>query len=270
MRKALSLLCLLLLYSNQSFGWGFKGHRIVADIAEARLTPAAKAQIKELLDGQSLADVSGWADEIRRERPETTNWHFVDIPRDTHEGVVRYDAARDCKPSPHGDCVVAEIERTEAVLADKTRSKAERAEALKFLVHFVGDIHQPFHGIATARGGNDIHVVEFGSPQCGTRPCNLHGAWDSGLIDHAGLSEKEYVAQLEKLIPDKHIDAYEMSPEKWADESQMLAMSAMVPEGGKVDQAYYENFSEMVNIRLAQAGVRLAAALNQALDPPKR
>lgn len=112
------------------FGWGAKGHHIVGDIADAHLAPTAKAGVQTLLGTQTLADVTTWADEVRRDRPETYNWHFVDIPAE----AAGYDAARDCKPTPKGDCVIAEIGRAEAILADTSKSNEDRAEALKWLV----------------------------------------------------------------------------------------------------------------------------------------
>jgi hypothetical protein len=119
-----------------------------------------------LLDGTHLADVSTWADDVRRDHPETSRWHYVDIPY----VATNYDPARDCQATDHGDCVIAEIARAERVLGDTSKSKAGRAEALKFLVHFVGDMHQPLHSIERKdpvtghgdAGGNGVHVTFFG------------------------------------------------------------------------------------------------------------
>ena len=260
MRKLTALMALFLL-PCQSFGWGTKGHRIVGDIAEAHLSPAAKAGVQSLLGTDTLATISTWADEVRRNRPETYNWHFVDIPAD----AKGYDAARDCRPSPKGDCVIAEIERARIVLADLNGRKDERIEALKFLVHFIGDIHQPMHGIGEARGGNDIHVVEFGSSQCGNRSCNLHADWDSGLIEHTRRSEADYVSYLEQLIQRKHLIA-SGGPTDWANESHELARAAWLSDGGSVDEKYYAQQITVVDERLALAGLRLAAVLNKVFE----
>jgi hypothetical protein len=186
-RTATALISLfLLIVPANSFGWGSDGHKIVASIAEARLTPAAKAQVDALLDGAHLADVASWADEVRRDRPATSRWHYVDIPYDAYN----YDAARDCQLTDHGDCVIAEIARAEKVLSDTSQTKNDRTEALKFLVHFVGDMHQPLHSIerkdpATGHGdagGNTVRVTFFG------QPANLHGVWDSGIVAHGGIT----------------------------------------------------------------------------------
>lgn len=260
MRKVTALIALIML-PCQFFGWGSKGHHIVGDIAEAHLSPAAKAAVQSLLGADTLASISTWADEVRRDRPETYNWHFVDIPADSKG----YDSARDCKPSPKGDCVIAEIERARNTLADKAKSKEERIEALKFLVHFVGDIHQPMHGIGEARGGNDIRVVEFGSSQCGNHACNLHAEWDSGLIEHTRRSEADYVSYLEQLIQRRHLIA-SGSPTDWANESHELARAAWLSDGGSVDESYYAQQITVVDERLALAGLRLAAVLNKVFE----
>jgi hypothetical protein len=174
-----------------------------------------------LLGNEDLAAVSNWADEVRAQRPETFGWHFVDIPmkasgfsepRDCYRPDEKYQQAQ----ADHHNCVVDRIEILLRVLADNKESQANRVEALKFLVHFVADIHQPMHAIGEARGGNDIHVVEFGSSQCGKSLCNPHFEWDNGLIWHAHRS-------------------------------------------------YFRNNIGSLDERLALAGLRLAALLNQAL-----
>jgi hypothetical protein len=116
--------------------WGAVGHHVVARIAWGLLTPAARAQATMLLGGGQDAFVAAatWADDVRSARPETYNWHFVDIPY----GETRYDAARDCPPTERGDCVIAEIGRASADLADAGKTAVQRAEALKYLIHFVG------------------------------------------------------------------------------------------------------------------------------------
>src|SRR5262249_39126760 len=132
-----------ILFSGHARAWGPEGHAIVAEIAEARLTDAAKRQIADLLasddsHAQHLDQIASWPDAIRPARPETAPWHFVDIPLDA--GI--YDASRDCA----GDnCVVQAIQKFVGVLRDGNEDKPKRLEALKFIVHFVGDIHQPLH-----------------------------------------------------------------------------------------------------------------------------
>jgi hypothetical protein len=180
---------LLLMIVPKGFSWGREGHRVIADIAEHRLNSTARTNLETLIGTQKLASVANWADEVRGERDETYNWHFVDIP----STAAGFDHDRDCwQPNSghqgaaedHHNCVVDRITIFEEVLANPKASRPDRVEALKFLVHFVGDVHQPFHAIGDARGGNDIQVREFGRNQCGQHTCNLHGAWDTGVPSH--------------------------------------------------------------------------------------
>src|SRR5262245_15146443 len=111
-------------------GWGPEGHHIVARIALGRLTPEAKQGVQALLGTEDFVAASTWADEIRSQRPETYNWHFVDIPF----GEMKYDAARDCKPTPQGDCIIAQLERARKDLSDTSLPTERRREALKWII----------------------------------------------------------------------------------------------------------------------------------------
>lgn len=151
-------------------------------------------------------------------------------------------------------------------LSDNHAPQSDRIEALKFLVHFVADLHQPLHAIGEARGGNDIRVSEFGSSQCGKGPCNLHFVWDVTLIAHTRRTEAEYVARLEQLISRQDLEREAVgTPETWANESFNLAKKVWLNDGGSVDEAYYRNNIGSLDQRLALAGVRLARLLNEAL-----
>jgi hypothetical protein len=265
------VILVVVLFSAQSFAWGPEGHRLVADIARSRLSSTARLHVEQLLGDDDLAAISTWADDVRRERPESYDWHFVDIPMD----ASGFSEPRDCyRPDPkypssiedHHNCVVDRITMFKQVLADPNAPKPERVEALKFLVHFVGDIHQPLHAIGEARGGNDIHVIEFGASQCGRNACNLHYAWDIGLIEHAGLREMRYAAELNRLIAKQNLARRAMgTPADWANESFGIAKKVWLPEGGAVDEKYYSTDIGIVNQQLALAGLRLAAMLNQSL-----
>jgi hypothetical protein len=272
MRRSLTLsaavVALILLTPSILFGWGREGHEIVASLAQTRLTENAKNGIRSLIGDASLASISNWPDDVRPDRDETYNWHFVDIPKD----ASGFSDERDCflpnsshkgSATDHHNCVVDRIELFKKVLSDSNASRNDRIEALKFLVHFVGDVHQPFHAIGEAAGGNGIAVTEFGSTQCGRRPCNLHGAWDTGLIEHTGMGRDAYVAHLEKLISDEHLTA-SGSPEDWANESHGYAQVALLPDGAQVGEGYYQKEIIVVDERLALAGLRLAAILNEA------
>src|SRR5689334_1699600 len=138
-----------MLLSGPSRAWGPEGHAMIAEIAEIRLANSpALDQVKQILaaddsKAKHLDQIASWADAVRPARPETQDWHFVDIPLDAAD----YDASRDCKPTDKGDCVIAELQRAVAVLRDKSADPKARVEALKFVVHLVGDIHQPLHTV---------------------------------------------------------------------------------------------------------------------------
>jgi nuclease S1 len=153
--------------------WGGTAHRIIARIALQRLTPGARRRAAELLAGEDFVAVSTYADDIRPSRPDTLRWHFVDIPA----GASTYVAQRDCVG---GDCLVAAVERFEKVLASRSEKSASRAEALKFLIHLIGDLSQPFHCYDNNdRGANLTGVTVRG------RQTNLHAAWDTYLLELA-------------------------------------------------------------------------------------
>jgi hypothetical protein len=271
MKKHTALLTLLLFLSTQLFAWGPKGHQIVGDIARSHLNETAKRNLQSLLGDATLASVANWADDIKGKRPETYAWHFVDIPKD----AGTFSQARDCyrpdekRPSSkddHHNCIVDRITMFRQVLGDANATQADRVEALKFLVHFVGDIHQPLHAVDEARGGNDIHIVQFGSPDCGKGRCNFHFVWDIGLIEHTGLSEQDYVARIERLIASQSLQTKATgTPEDWANESFRVAQKVWLNEGGAVDEAYFQANIGVVDERLALAGLRLAAVLNEVL-----
>src|ERR1700683_70251 len=170
-RALVAILC----GSIPALGWGPEGHSLIARIAEAQLTPAVHAKVVEILGPNvTMASVASWPDEIRRSRPETGEWHYIDIPIDQ----PHLDMSRDC---PKGDCVIKKIEDFEVVLHDPNMPAVQRREALMFLFHFVGDMHQPLHDSDNKdQGGNDVRVTYNG------RNTNLHSLWDSGLLGHMG------------------------------------------------------------------------------------
>ena len=270
MKKLIALL-LIALIPAQLLAWGPKGHAIVADIAASRLTPTAKQNLQSLLGADSLASIASWADSVRKERDESYDWHFVDIPKD----AAGFSEERDCfRPqdkhknadTDHHNCVVDRIEMFQKILGDEKASRADRLEALKWIVHFVGDLHQPLHAIDEARGGNEIKLSVFGSPKCGDYDCNLHWAWDTLLLEHTGYSEEEYVGWLNTLIAQKHLENQAAgTPLDWANESHLQARQIMNAKPASIDDAYFQANIELVNRKLALAGIRLATLLNNTL-----
>jgi hypothetical protein len=230
--------------------WGNIGHRIVANIADTQLNVKAKTEANFLLDGMTLASVSTWADAVRPYRPYTVRWHFVNIPRYTE----LYVKARDCAQEAGGDCIIAEIERAIKNLENRGNTKRVRSEALKYLIHFVGDIHQPFHAIDNGdRGGNDVPVIFFGTKT------NLHAVWDTYLIAHAGLDPDELPEKLTQ--PQFH----SISPVIWAEDAHDVAQRAYVRPGTYLATRYFNRYIPFVEDQLSLAGARLAAILNGVL-----
>jgi nuclease S1 len=278
LKKITAIVALFAFLPAQLPAWSARGHAIIADIASARLTPIAKRNLRVLLGKNSLASIANWADAIRNDQPETFGWHFVDIPRNAEGFAEERDCYRPQDKGPtaqtdHHNCIVDRIAMFRQVLADENASEHDRLLALMFLVHFVGDVHQPLHAIEDARGGNDIKVTVFGSDQCGNYPCNLHGAWDYSLIEHTGFSEESYVHHLQGLIRKNHWEQRAGgSAEDWANESHRAALQVWVNNGAAIDQTYYQSNIRLVDERLALAGVRLAALLNETLGkiPTKR
>ena len=267
----------MLIATHTAVAWGGQGHRLVGLIAAERLTPVAAKRVTWLLDGQTLADVASWADTFTADQVQTSFWHYLNIPPE----AAGYDRDRDCPRQPGvasgsradrwRDCAVDRITYWEERLADAKLDRADRATALKFIVHFIGDLHQPFHALGVGRGGNDVQVRVFGEATCGgdpskPSPCNLHSVWDGRLIAHRNTSDREYVAQLQKLIVDKRVASQPPgTPEQWAEQSFRLAKEALVTSGTNIDEGYYRRHIGVIDQRLALAGVRLAAVINRAL-----
>jgi hypothetical protein len=271
LKRATATVALLALLSAQLPAWSTKGHAIIADIASLHLTAATRKNLNLLLGNNSLASISTWADAIRSEQPETYAWHFVDIPHDAESFSQERDCYRPHDRGPtaqtdHHNCVVDRIEMFAKTLGDENAPERDRLIALMFLVHFVGDLHQPMHAIDDARGGNDVKIKIFGSELCGNGPCNLHGAWDHSLIEHTGYSEEEYVHHLQDLIRGDHLEQKAGgSPADWAYESKREALQVWVQNGGSVDETYYRTNIHLVDENLALAGLRLATLLNDTL-----
>jgi S1/P1 Nuclease len=227
-----------------AWGWGCTGHQVIALIAEVNLNPHARAMANRILASgpispelrrycgdsglDAFADSSTWADDERSMRPDTGGWHFIDIPR----GAPKGDIARYCPPST--GCVTAAIAAQLAVLRNPRSSPQERADALRYVIHFVGDLHQPLHTTTNDdRGGNCVPVAFFGRKPEETnaaredyRP-NLHGVWDTSIITRwaDGRSPQELAQELESEFK-AQIPAWKSQPvnvDAWAWESHEVA-----------------------------------------------
>lgn len=243
--------------------WGPDGHRIVAAIALERLSPAVADETRRLLGGQNISDVASWADQVRREFPNSGPWHFVDIEITDSS----YVPARDCRDN---ECVITAVAAQTAILSDRTRSDSARAVALKFVVHFIGDLHQPLHGGERGdRGGNDVKVTFEG------KLTNLHALWDSGILLSFGQTDAEIVRQLNDEIARRN-DIAALSRGtvvSWVMESHDIARDVVyrnLPNSLVITQQYVDAARPVIYERLLRGGVRLAAVLERALGGPAR
>ncbi len=237
--------------------WWDLGHRIVARLADLRLTRHTREAVRDILGGQSLADASVWADNIKNYRHDADPLHYVNVPlADTVYVPERY--------CPKDRCIIAAIEHDRQVLADPAASPDKRAEALRFLIHFMGDLHQPLHvGDNHDRGGNDRAVTLLG------HRTNLHKVWDGELIDSSGVNQEGYFAYLRRRMGSVDMRALERGTVvDWAMESHRIAAEdayGRLPPDGRIGRAYVRANRPIIDHQLIAAGVRLAKVLNDAL-----
>lgn len=249
-------------------GWGRDGHAIIAEIAWREMTPTAQARARQILAGEDLPAVAAWADQART--MEAYRWtaplHYVNLSANT----AAYDHAVHC---PDNGCVVSAVGDFARLLIDEVDDKT-REDALKFLIHFVGDLHQPLHaGRPDDRGGNDIQARFFG------RGRNLHSIWDSDILRAGDPEPWPTIAErlwneirpadrLAWLAEARHDDLIGTAG-RWTFESHRLAERYAYPveAGAELAEDYVRDTLPVVHLRLQQGGVRLGALLNQLLDP---
>ncbi len=241
-----------LLFANVEPFWGATGHRTIGAIAQEHLTKRAQKQIEKLLQGENLALVSTFGDDIKSDPKykKLSPWHYVNFPFDT-----KYE---DSEKSKDGD-IITGIEYCITILKDKNSTKEDQAFYLKFLVHLIGDLHQPMHvGKEEDKGGNDFQVRWF------NKGTNLHRVWDSDMIESFNMSYSE-LAKNEKKLSNQQIKAIQKGTVlDWTYETQELAKKAYSSAeiGEKLGYKYsYDNF-DTVRSQLQKAGVRLAQILN--------
>lgn len=235
-----------------AFGWGMTGHRAVGYIASKHLTNKAQNRISEILNGRSLAYVGNWMDEIKSDPAYdyTHTWHYCTIP----DGMTYEQAG-----TPGEGDVIVVIERLIKELEAKQFTDGDEATVLKFLIHLVADVHQPLHvGNGNDRGGNEVKVSWF------WRKTNLHRVWDEDMIDHKRWSASEMAVEFD-VAPEAMIREWQNSSVRdWAEESKALRKQIyMIPENHKLGWDYiYKNWN-LFELRILQAGIRLAGLLNE-------
>lgn len=252
---------LLLTLDGAAF-WGANGHRIVGLIAERRLSEKALEGVREILGTESLARASTWADEIRSDSrwDFAATWHYINID----DGQTFDSAPRD----EDGDILQA-LGCFEQVLRKPDAARADKRVAIRFLVHLVGDLHQPLHvGLASDRGGNSTQVEHFGDLT------NLHSLWDSGLIEGERLSYTEFADFIDHPSPESVAQLQSGTFRDWAQESFRLRSKAYDYGSSNHDTnlprlGYRYAFENLPTVRrrLLEAGVRLAGLFNSIFDP---
>lgn len=251
MKKIIAVLVLMIM-TFQALPWGKTGHRVIGLIAERHLSKKAKKRIDEILKNETLAEVANYMDFIRSDEKykHMDPWHYCTLP----DGKTYAQAGT----PDEGDAIVA-IEKFVEELKTKNFTEGDELFTLKLLVHLIGDVHQPLHvGNGTDKGGNDVKLDYF------WKSSNLHRVWDSGIIDGREYSYTEYTEWIDHASPTQ-IKKWQMDGLMvWVNESKEYRNQCYdLPENMKISYEYdYKNL-DLVNQRLLQAGIRLAAVLNE-------
>lgn len=242
--------------------WGVTGHRVVGAIAQKHLSKKAKKKLRELIGKESLQQWANWPDFIKSDTTGTWTkagpWHYVNVP-----GNLDRDAFMAALKNLKGENLYTQIKAMTEQLKNESLSTAERQIALRFLIHFIGDLHQPLHvGREADLGGNRIKVTWF------DKETNLHSLWDNSLVDFQQYSYSEYAKTLDILSEEVENALENSSLEDWFYDSYVLAnkVYASVPADGKLSYKYNYIFKEDLDRQLLKGGLRLAKLLNDALD----
>jgi hypothetical protein len=240
------------------FAWGVTGHRVVAEIAQRQLNQKTLTAIARIIGTEKLAYWSNWPDFIKSDTTHkwdsASKWHYVDLPGNTPKPAFETGLK-----ALNGANLYTQIVKLSAVLKDKTKSLSDRRDALAFIIHLVGDLHQPLHvGRDEDQGGNKITVYWF------EKKTNLHSVWDASLVDFQQYSYTEYATmlglrynkQMEKVKNTKLVD--------WFYESHVLSdkIYALSPNESKLSYQYNYIFQDDLNFQLYKGGIRLAKILN--------
>ena len=254
------LLAVILFSTQQVFSWGVTGHRVVAEIAQQHLSKRAKKEIAKLIGRESLAWWANWPDFIKSDSTwnDASKWHYVDLPG--HIGKDSFVSALKALP---GKNLYTQIQDMMRQLKDSNLPAEQRRIALYFLIHFVGDLHQPLHvGRDEDQGGNKIVVYWF------DKKTNLHTVWDTELISFQQYSYSEYARLLDIADKEKVKEWQSSSLEDWFYESHVMSDSIYEasPNESKFGYKYNFKFQHTLDGQLLKGGVRLAAVLNEVFQ----
>tara|TARA_B100000029_G_C17506657_1_gene934708 strand:+ start:605 stop:1366 length:762 start_codon:yes stop_codon:yes gene_type:complete len=250
MTRIIKLISIIAFLIQNLLAWGSTGHRIVGKVAETYLTKNAKTQIKKLIGHHDLSRMSNWADEIKSDPnwKHANDWHWCTIPDGEY-----YEKGK------HQGLAVEKVRDFIATLKNKKSTKEEKQSALRFLVHLVGDLHQPLHvGNGKDRGGNSVRLKWFGEST------NLHSVWDSKLIDYQKLSYTEYANYL--MLNENRGEIREWQGDSlltYVHESRDLRAQCYVFKQDNLKWDYFYTNKELLEKRLLQGGIRLSGELNR-------
>lgn len=243
----------LLLVPGKASAWGQKGHDVTCAVARRHLDKKVRRKIDKVLDGQSIVYWSNWLDNASHSErfAYTKTWHYKNIDADeTYENAIQ---------NPDGDVLTA-IQAQIAALKSGTLDKESEALALKMLVHLVGDLHCPMHmGHKTDRGGNRWQVQFFGNGK------NLHGIWDSDLLESAHKwTFSEWAEEIDTGGKTEYSEIVKGAPEDWGRETYLLATQIYeeTPVGSKLSYDEVARWAPVIENQLLKGGLRLAAILN--------
>jgi hypothetical protein len=275
MKIHVKLFAIILLISSSTFPWGSVGHKTVAYIAEKNLSPATLEKIKPLLAGESLEDISIWADIYKQNHRNTGPWHYINLPvrqKVTANDIPRYYSSSGHHPT---DNVVSQIKIDIKQLKDPGTSLKDKQTALKFLVHFVGDIHMPLHvGDDNDAGGNGKKVRYFSPTSSSNKGhvTNLHSLWDNLIEIKAAEYPEQFGNELNSKISASEKQKWDSGNiEDWAIESYSVSRDMIY--GGfqagpgetvvPLPRDYYSRMRPIVDEQIEKAGVRLAKILEE-------
>lgn len=268
-----------------ALGWGYEGHEIVAAIAQGYLTPQVRAEVdrmlaadKDTLTAHDMLDEATWADSYRRSHKDTGSWHFVDIELDHPDlqtACFGFPASGPvASQGPARDCIVNKLAEFSRELGEPATPAAERLLALKFVLHFVGDIHQPLHDADNHDKGANCVLVSLGS----SRTVNLRSYWDTVSVRGLGEDPRAVARMLTRRITPAQKAACEKGDARsWALEGFDIAKTQVYTLGSRprcapdpspvsLPAGYAQMARELDAIQLEKAGVRLAAVLNRELS----
>lgn len=247
------LLSLSLSTAASNYDWGKTGHRVTGAIAEKHLTRKAKRNLNKLLNGESLAFISTYADEIKSDSKYRSYgpWHYVNVP---------FESTYEAHPKSEKGDLIQGIDNCLSVLNNESSSKEDKIFNLKMLVHLIGDLHQPMHvGLSEDKGGNDFQVRWFGD---GT---NLHSVWDTKMIEGYGMSYQELADNAEQLSKKQRKAIAQGTHRDWMEDSRRLVKDvyANTKKGEKLGYRYSYDYFDTVRSQLQKGGIRLAKVLNE-------